>query len=204
MVESKFAVFRMSNKLLAKMGEIGGAETMKGFMPKGSFLSMLNKLSAFESSLAPRPSDVDVSKIMQPILHGNLMLESKSLPNCITPITAETSSKLSAVKHYFSLMIGVGVKKRAPTSRQVSEGNDQFALQQADTIYMVGIDFLGFEQDKANSSWYPDDTSQRHQYFKNFWNYIKFLYNDRRCEFVAKLIGRELELVNSILTQLLL
>ena len=182
-VESKFAVFRMSNKLLTKMGKIGGTGTMKGFMPKGSFLSMSNKLSAIESSLAPRPCDVDVSNKLQAILHGNLMLESKSLPNCITSITAKTSRELSAVKHYFSPMIGVGVKKRAPTSREVSEGNNQFALQQADTIHMVNINFSGFEEDEANSSWFPDDASQRHHYFKHLRNYIKFRYDDRLREF---------------------
>ena len=163
-VESKFAV-------------------MKGFMPKWSFLSMSNKLRAIESSLAPRSSDVYVSNKLQPILNGNLMLESMSLPNCITSITAKTSHELSAEKHYFPPMIGAGVKKRAPTSREVSEGNNQFALQQADTIHMVDINFSGFEQDEANSSWFPDDASQRHHYFKHFRNYIKFTYDDRLGEF---------------------
>ena len=125
---------------------------MKGFMPKWSFLSMSNKLRDTESSLAPRSSDVYVSNKLQPILNGNLMLESKSLPNCITSITGKTSRKLSTVKHYFSPVIGVGVKKRAPTSMEVSEGNNQFALQQADTIHMADINFSGFEQDEANSS----------------------------------------------------
>ena len=156
---------------------------MKRFMSKGSFLSMSNKLSAIESSLAPRPSDVDVSNKLQPILHGNLMLESKSLLNCITSITAKTSRKLSAEKHYFPPMIGAGVKKRAPTSREVSEGNNQFALQQADTIHMVDINFSRFEEDEANSTWFPDDASQRHHYFKNLRNYIKFRYDDRLREF---------------------
>ena len=62
--------------------------------------------------------------------------------------TAKTSRELSAEKHHFPPMIGVGVKKRAPTSREVLEGNNQFALQQADTIDIVDIDFLGFEQMK--------------------------------------------------------
>ena len=144
---------------------------------------MSNKLRAIESSLAPRSSDVYVSNKLQPILNGNLMLESMSLLICITSITAKTSRKLSAEKHYFPPIIGAGVKKRAPTSREVLEGNNQFALQQADTIHMVDINFSGFEQDEANSSWFPDDASQRHNYFKHFRNYIKFTYDDRLGEF---------------------
>ena len=48
---------------------------------------------------------------------------------------------------------------------------------------MVDINFSGFEEDEANSSWFPDDASQRHHIFKHLRNYIKFWYDDRLREF---------------------
>ena len=74
-VEAKCAVNRMSSKLLIKMGKIGGTTTMTGFIPKGLFRSISNKLSLLESTLEPRPSDVDWRNKVQSILHVNLILE---------------------------------------------------------------------------------------------------------------------------------
>ena len=48
---------------------------------------------------------------------------------------------------------------------------------------MVDINFSGFEQEEAISSWFPDDASQRHQYFEHMRNYIKSRYDGRLHEF---------------------
>ena len=181
-VEAKVAVNRMSSKLLTKMGKIGGTGTVTAFMPKAVFVTILNKLSSLESTLAPRPRAIDRRNKIQPILHGNLTLESKSLPNRITSITAKTPAELAAVKSCFSRMIGTGLKKRAPTTRDISEGRHQFNLQQADTVHMVDLDLHGLENE-SNDDWFPNDAVQRHSYFQSMRNYIKFRYDERVREF---------------------
>ena len=80
-VKAKLAVNRMANKLLTKMGNMGGTGTMKGFMPKGSVLHISNKLCSAKPSFVPSVRAVQCGNKLQPILHGNLTLETKSLPN---------------------------------------------------------------------------------------------------------------------------
>ena len=59
-VDVNFAVNRMPSKLLTKMEKIGGTATMTSFMLKGALLILHKKLSSLESTLEPRPNEVDV------------------------------------------------------------------------------------------------------------------------------------------------
>ena len=127
-VEAKLTVKRMANKLLTKMGNIGGTGTMKGFILKGSFLHIFKKLCSLEPSFLPSVRAVQCGNKLQPILHGNMTLETKSLPNRVTSLTAKTPSELATMKRYFSQMIGTGLKKSAPSTKEVAVGLYQFAL----------------------------------------------------------------------------
>ena len=125
------------------------------------------------------PSAVQCKKISQPILHGNLSLETKKVPTTQTAITIRTPSQFAALRRCFSNSIGVGIKKRPPNNTDINEGRTTFDLQEADIVNMVDVNLEGLEDDAENNAWFPADATQLNQYFHTQRNYVRLRYDLR-------------------------
>ena len=182
-VEMKYQMHKIMHKMLTKVGKIGGTALHTGPISKDQWCHLTRDLSRIEPSLTPRASDISQTETSQPILHGNLHLETKVLPTTITTITAKTPPQFRAIRIFLSNSIGVGIRKRAPNKTDCKAGRRIFTLQTADVVNLVDIDLAGLEEDAEGGNWFPDDVVQLNQYFQKQRNYIKFRYDKRLREF---------------------
>jgi len=95
-----------------------------------------------DQSLIPpdNKSGTDIQETKHIIVHPNLLVETKKLPNIRRTITACTSKQLFALHSFCSGNLDTGVRERAPSLKDVEAGTSLITLQQADIVNMVDVD----------------------------------------------------------------
>ena len=178
-VEFRYSIQRIIHKLLNRSGKIGGTAVHSCHFPNDQWCHFVSRLSEIEPSLTPRSSHILQKETAEPILHGNLGLETKILPTTRTTITAKTPAQFHAIRCFFSNSIGVGVRKRPPNKTDIRYGRRMFSLQDGDIVNFVDVNLEGLEDNADGNDWFADDAIQVHSYFKPERNYIRLMYDSR-------------------------
>ena len=131
---------------------------MSEHMSRGEWAKLVRCLGDLQSTLRPGENmvDNDTRETKHVLVHANLSLETKKLPNIRQTITARTGDELYAVRGFCSGNLGIGVRKRPPSlkEQQVDQGIN--TLQQADTVHMVETDLHELMEDAKEGNWIPD------------------------------------------------
>mmetsp|Transcript_7240 Transcript_7240/g.16436 ORF Transcript_7240/g.16436 Transcript_7240/m.16436 type:complete len:258 (-) Transcript_7240:619-1392(-) len=89
-VETKYSMHRIFQKLLTKVGKIGGTGLYTCPFSRADWYYLASNLAALDPSLLPLPSDMQSIDTSQAILHGNLSLETKVVPTTLIAINIKT------------------------------------------------------------------------------------------------------------------
>lgn len=181
-VETKYYLHQIFQKLLIKLGKIGGTAVYTGHLSRSDWSHLSSFLGKLDPSLIPLSSAIQSKDTAQAILHGDLSLETKFIPTTHTSITVKSPSQFDALRSCFSRSIGIGIKKRPPNKTDRKEGRRVFSLQRADIVNLVDMDLAGLGDNAMNNDWFPDDAVQQHLYFNSQRNYCRFRYDQRLRE----------------------
>ena len=183
-VVTKHNLHRIFQKLLTKMGKIGGTIVNSGYLPRDDWSHLASFLSNVDPTLVSHPRAIQRRDTAQTIVNGNLSLETKFIATTIHLITVRTPSQFAALRSCLSQYIGVGIKKRPPNRTDREEGNHIKTVQIGDVINIANMDLTGYEDhaNNANNAWFPEDAAQQQQYFNSERNFIRFRYDTRTTE----------------------
>lgn len=178
-MEASAILCRLGRKCLTGAGQIGGTKTITQQMPSSTWnqleRQLRNDLSVSTATHAHRRT----------LLHCDLSLESKILPNQRTTLTATQSSQHDALTRVTDCSFGKGVRKRPPSKKDIAQGatSKKLTLQLGDTVNIVDVSLEG-ESEHHRDHWFPDDVNaHRLGYYKQDRNYTKVRYDQRTNEF---------------------
>ena len=138
-MEASAILCRLGRKCLTGAGQIGGTKTITQQMPSSTWnqleRQLRNDLSVSTATHAHRRT----------LLHCDLSLESKILPNQRTTLTATQSSQHDALTRVTDCSFGKGVRKRPPSKKDIAQGatSKKLTLQLGDTVNIVDVSLEG-------------------------------------------------------------
>ena len=151
----KHRVSKIGDKCLTSLCTIGGIESVSEHMSRGGWSKLVRCLCELDQSLIPpdNKSGTDIRETKHILVHPNLSVETKKLPNICQTITACTSNQLSVLHSFCSGNLGIGIRKRAPSLNNVEARTSLLTLQQADIVNMVDVDLSDLQEDVEQKEW---------------------------------------------------
>jgi len=181
----KHRVSKIGDKCLTNMRAIGGVESVSEHMSRGEWATLVKCLGSIQSTLLPIENSAgnDMRETKHVLVHANLSLETKKLPNIRQTITARTKEELHAVRCFCSGNLGIGVRKRPPSLSEHRAGRGIKTLQIADTVHMVDTDLHNMMEEAEEEGWISTTASNPHTFFDEARNFIRFKYDFRLQKF---------------------
>ena len=181
----KHRVSKIGEKCLTNMRAIGGVESVSEHMSRGEWAKLVRCLGDIQSTLLPGENRAgnDIRETKHVLVHANLSIETKKLPNIRQTITARTSDELHAVRGFCSGNLGIGVRKRPPSLAEQRAGHGIKTLQTGDTVHMVETDLHDMMEEAEEENWIAVSAANPQTYFDLARNFIRFKYDFRLQKF---------------------
>ena len=180
-----YQVCKLNQKLLTKLGRMGGTTALKIPMSSSSFRYIKEKLQFLGGQSITIACRCLPSK--QSLVHANLSIGMSRLRTLKTTIIANNIGGFQALRHLFSAAIEAGVKKRHPPIDKINNPDyNPLPLSVNDTINMVDIDLSDLADD-IHGGWMDDDAQDKETYDVCNRNFIRMLFDHRLKECTMKI-----------------